>query len=596
MTTEHENSEHRLIKILGIVVVAAALVAIILFAIARNAQAPEATEVPTDEPAQDTSWSDVESAGVLRVGTAADNPPFTYLDESYTISGFDASLIRLIGERLGVAVEITDFAFNGLQAALQVNQVDVVIAAVSVTPPREAVMDFSNIYYFGNEGVLVRNDSPIERVITLDQFKGKRIGVQRLSIYEKWLREEMVNTGKLPAENLFIYAKPEHAVRDLSTGFLDVVVLDEQNASILSSTSGVRFVESGLFPQRFAIAMNSGATALQNKVNQALTELQNDGTLNNLKGTYLGHLPDKGVPTATPPTVTPTPEANCVDAMEFVSDLNLDDQNLTYFHDFRPNESFQKGWRIRNNGTCTWTISYSARFVYGTTNQSDMSGQPTALNRAVAPGETYDLYVNLIAPNASALGRHVGYWQMFNSDGEAFGQSIWVAINVIAGNTATPPPQLTVFPTAQPTVKPTLQPTSKPTPIPSPTPDPGEEIKNETWYLVKYNKDSDLIKTLPGTKLYIELESNNQLTGSSGCNSIRGKHQMSGNSINFSGISSGMLYCQKPEGIMEQEGLVIELLQYTTEWRLKDGYLEFLRRKNNNEVEVILVFTDKQPR
>ena len=99
---------------------------------------------------------------------------------------------------------------------------------------------------------------------------------------------------------------------------------------------------------------------------------------------------------------------------------------------------------------------------------------------------------------------------MFNSDGEAFGQSIWVAINVIAGNTATPPPQLTVFPTAQPTVKPTLQPTSKPTPIPSPTPDPGEEIKNETWYLVKYNKDSDLIKTLPGTKLYIELESNNQ--------------------------------------------------------------------------------------
>ena len=64
MTTEHENSEHRLIKILGIVVVAAALVAIILFAIARNAQAPEATEVPTDEPAQDTSWSEIGRAHV----------------------------------------------------------------------------------------------------------------------------------------------------------------------------------------------------------------------------------------------------------------------------------------------------------------------------------------------------------------------------------------------------------------------------------------------------------------------------------------------------------------------------------------------------
>ena len=592
----------RWVKIVAVVLLIVLILAVIAVAFSMCTPAPTApvtpenTPVPTEAQPQDNSWNQVQSSGVLRVGTAADNPPFTYLDETYAISGFDAALIRAVGQRLGVAVEITDFAFNGLLGALQVNQVDAVIAALSVTPQREALVDFSNVYYFGEEGVLVSEDSIIEKVITLDQFKGQRVGVQRLSIYEKWLREELVNTGKLPPENLFVYAKPEHAVRDLSSNFLDVVVLDEQTAVLQSSTSGVRFVKSGLYPQRFAIAVNLGATELQNRLNQALTEIQNDGTLNNLKQTYLGLEPQVNAPTATPEPE----EEDCVDAMVFVSDLTYDDQNLTYFPDFIPNEPFQKGWRIKNNGTCTWTIAYSARFVYGTTSQSDMRGQPTALNREVAPGETYDLFVNLVAPDASAPGRHVGNWQMFNSDGEAFGQSIWVAINVVVdGGGVTPTTQPTTNPTVQPTIqpttKPTAQPTVQPTPEPTPLPDPGAEIKNKPWYLIKYFDETELVEPIVGTDIHIELDTNNQLSGSAGCNSISSKYLIDGKWMSITGIKSGLLYCQKPEGVMAQEGIIIELLQYTTEWRLKEGDLELLRRMNNEE-EVLLVFTYKNPR
>lgn len=580
------------IIVIGGVIVAILVVAVGAFSMGRLTANPASTPTITATPSTDNSWSQVQSSGVLRVGTAADNPPFTYLNENYAISGFDPELIRLIGQRLGVRVEITDFAFNGLLGALRVNQVDAVIAALSRNPQREALADFSNVYYNGEEGVLARTDSKIEKIITLDQFKGQRVGVQRLSVYEKWLREELVDTGKLPAEKLFIYAKPEHAVRDLSMGLLDVVVLDDQNAALLSSTSGVRYVKSGLYPQRFAIAMNLGATELQTRINQALTELENDGTLNNLRQTHLGIVPDKNnptavPPTAVPPTATPKPEEACVDAMIFIKDLNFDDQGLTYFYDFLPNEPFQKGWRIKNNGTCPWTVSFSARFVYGTTNQSDMRGQPTALNRVVAPGETYDLFVNLIAPDSNAPGQHVGYWQMFNSDGRAFGQTIWVAINVID----TSAPQPTKTPTAQPTKAPTAQPTVTSVPKPTPIPDPAAPIKNKNWYLSKYDNGKDLVKPLIGSKAYIYLDTNNELTGNTGCNKITGRYLIDNKYISITEVNSGMMYCQTSEGVMAQEGSIVELLQYANGWRLYDDNLELLRND-----KVILVFTEKQPR
>ena len=600
MSEQQQPKKRGWLKFVVIAVLLLAILAVVWLIMVMRQPEPGAVVTPEPLPGDD-SWSRVEESGVLRVGTAADNPPFTYLDETYAISGFDAALIRAVGQRLGVDVEITDFAFTGLMGALQVNQVDAVIAALSVTPQREELVDFSNVYYFGDEGILVRNDSDIETVTSLDQLSGTRIGVQRLSIYEKWLREELVDTGKLPAENLFVYAKPEHAVRDLTLDFLDVVILDGQNAALFSTTSGIRFVESGIFPQRFAIAVSSGATALQNKINLALIDLQNDGTINNLKQTYLGLVPEVNAPTevsptATAPTATPEPEPEkCVDAMSFVSDLNLDDQNLTYFHDFRPNEPFQKGWRIKNNGTCTWTISYSLRFVYGTTNQSDMRGQPTALSRVVSPGETYDLMVNLVAPGANAMGRHVGYWQMHNAQGEAFGQTIWVAINVVSEATPTPTTQPTNQPTQQPTDKPTTQPTFPATSTPTATPDPGDDITEKPWYLVKYHDGTRLVELIPSTNVYIELEPKDQLTGHTGCNRVSGKYQVDGNLISFTRLNSGMMLCEKPDGIMAQEGSVIEHLQFVTEWRLNEDDLELLHIKDNEE-EVLLVFTSKKPR
>jgi len=111
-------------------------------------------------PSTDDSWTRVQTSGRLRVGTSADYPPFEYYNEQAAIDGFDMALIREIGNKLEVQTEISDFAFASLPDTLRIGQIDVAMAALSITPEREALADFSNIYYVGEDGILANQIHP----------------------------------------------------------------------------------------------------------------------------------------------------------------------------------------------------------------------------------------------------------------------------------------------------------------------------------------------------------------------------------------------------------------------------------------------------
>jgi hypothetical protein len=110
------------------------------------------------------------------------------------------------------------------------------------------------------------------------------------------------------------------------------------------------------------------------------------------------------------PTKTSTPGTVC-DKATFVSDVTVPDGTT-----FSAGTPFTKTWRIRNDGSCTWTTSYAMLFVSG-----DLLGASTASNlpTSVAPGQTIDVSINMIAP--SAPGHYRSYWQMRNASGTKFG-------------------------------------------------------------------------------------------------------------------------------------------------------------------------------
>lgn len=133
--------------------------------------------------------------------------------------------------------------------------------------------------------------------------------------------------------------------------------------------------------------------------------------------------------TGTPPTATPTGSATPVpaacDRAQFIADVTVRDGAA-----FAPGATFNKTWRLKNIGTCTWT-NYSIIFDRG----EKMGGPDAAvIPVSVAPGQTVDITLPLTAPTTAGLYR--GYWKLRNNNGVPFGigsaanVSFWVEIRV----------------------------------------------------------------------------------------------------------------------------------------------------------------------
>ena len=289
------------------------IVLFLLLGVFAACSTPEETpsgEPPTEEPAApevaatatsapipddgesageaDQAWARIQSDGSMHVGTSADYPPFEFYNSDYQLDGFDIALIRAIGQELGVIVDITDIAFDGLGDSMLSGQVEVAIAALSITPEREAAVDFSNVYYIGDDAILAADGSEITGISTEADLASYTLGVQASSVYEDWAREQLIEPGLMPEENLFIYATADQAVTDLVAGRVELVMMDKAPAEVAEGLFDVSIVASALHRQRFAIAVPQGEETLRREINRALTNLQNEGVLSDLAGTISG--------------------------------------------------------------------------------------------------------------------------------------------------------------------------------------------------------------------------------------------------------------------------------------------------------------------
>ena len=128
------------------------------------------------------------------------------------------------------------------------------------------------------------------------------------------------------------------------------------------------------------------------------------------------------------PTRTPLPTATSVDCdrASFVDDITVPDGSL-----FGPAETFTKTWRLRNDGTCTWTPAYRVVFVDGDRMSAPLS---FAIPGTVAPGQTIDIGIRMRAPIESGIYRSNFKFQ--NDAGILFGTGkgkedpFWLEIKV----------------------------------------------------------------------------------------------------------------------------------------------------------------------
>jgi oligopeptide transport system substrate-binding protein len=126
-------------------------------------------------------------------------------------------------------------------------------------------------------------------------------------------------------------------------------------------------------------------------------------------------------PTSTPrPTPTPAP-TRCLPGATFVEDVTIPDGTQ-----FQPGAGFTKTWRLRSSGCAPWPEGVQWAFVSG-----EPLGAPGSVPApATEPGQTVDISVEMVAPNAP--GTYKSYWQLQTADGTPIGDDAYVMIVVPA--------------------------------------------------------------------------------------------------------------------------------------------------------------------
>ena len=129
---------------------AAGIAALGLSGVANLASAAEVVQ-----EARDALPDTVKDAGVLRLATSLQWPPFGYKDENGEPEGIDIDLITVLAEKLGLTLEITNVKFPSIIPGVETGRFDIGANQLSRQPEREKVVQFV-VYFRSKMGLLVR--------------------------------------------------------------------------------------------------------------------------------------------------------------------------------------------------------------------------------------------------------------------------------------------------------------------------------------------------------------------------------------------------------------------------------------------------------
>ena len=217
-------------------------------------------------------------AGKLTRATNAAFPPYEMTTDAGEFEGIDIETAQAIADKLGLELQIDDMDFDAALLSVQQGKADIVMAGVTVTDERKAVMDFSDSYATGIQSIIVPEGSDIA---SPDDLAGKKIGTQRGTTGYIYCSDDFGD------ENVVAYDDGLTAVQALNNGQVDAVVIDNAPAKeFVAANPGLVILDTSYAEEDYAIGVAKGSS-LKDAVNAALEELKADGTLQSIVDKYI---------------------------------------------------------------------------------------------------------------------------------------------------------------------------------------------------------------------------------------------------------------------------------------------------------------------
>lgn len=250
-----------------------------VFAMAVVAGCGSSDDTSSDGTASDGTVATADlpllKPGTLTVGSDIPYPPFEQGDPP-DYEGFDIDLINAIADKMGLETSIQDKPFNLLLSGGG-GQIDMAIAATTITAERAKKVDFTDPYYNASQGLLVPSGSDIK---TVDDLAGKIVGAQDGTTGETYAND---NTD---AAEVRPFPQTDDAYNALKTGQVDAVLNDLTAVQAAAKQlGGLEVVQDFPTDEQYGMYAQKGSPIIA-ALNDALQQVKDDGTLTDLYQQY----------------------------------------------------------------------------------------------------------------------------------------------------------------------------------------------------------------------------------------------------------------------------------------------------------------------
>ena len=246
---------------------------------------------------------------VLVMATNAAFPPYEYVEGDKFV-GIDIEIAQAIAEKLGMELKIEDVEFGSIIGGVVEGKYDMGMAGMTVTEERKQSVNFSETYATGIQVIIVKDGSEIESLDDIFVFDDNgdptalvndkvKVGVQQDTtgdIYSSddvanWGLNDVQEDGTVTTDRVIRYKTGAEAVEALKTDKVDMVIIDNEPAKsfVAANTGKIHILEGDneYAIEDYAICVAKDNTELLDKINQALKELKDDGTIDKIVAKYI---------------------------------------------------------------------------------------------------------------------------------------------------------------------------------------------------------------------------------------------------------------------------------------------------------------------
>lgn len=225
----------------------------------------------------------------LKIGFAAEPfPPFSSKDATGKWVGWEVDAIDAVCKAMNEKCEYVEVAWDGIIPALQSNTIDVIWSAMSITPKRREIIDFSDSYYRTTLFVVgPKNGDPN---VEPQHLAGKTIGVQGNTVSAKHVEDSYVPAGVA----VKTYATQDEANQDLASGRIDYTIGSAAVMSGFLETDGGKacceykasITDAKVLGEGIGAGLRKGDTALKARIDAAIKDVAKSGEFDRITARY----------------------------------------------------------------------------------------------------------------------------------------------------------------------------------------------------------------------------------------------------------------------------------------------------------------------